>query len=92
MPEIKVGYEGDSQYVMVNGVYLGGLNGETMQAAMGEVLGSAVIEGGDPLTNHILYNDELSGGERFAMLTDSLIQTMIWHHHRVSAADTLLAA
>ena len=92
MPEIKIGYQGDSQYVLVNGVRLGSLNGETMQAAMGEVLGSAVIEGGDPLTNHILYNDELSGGERFAMLTDSLIQTTVRHHYRVGAEGTLLAA
>ena len=92
MPDIKIGYQGDSQYVLVNGVRLGGLNGETMQAAIGEVLGSAVIEGGDPLTNHILYNDELSGGERFAMLTDSLIQTTVRHHYRVGAEGTLLAA
>ena len=92
MPEIKIGYQGDSQYVIVNGVRLGGLNSETMQAAMGEVLGSAVIEGGDPLTNHILYNDELSGGERFAMLTDSLIQTTVQHRHSASAEGALLAA
>ena len=92
MPDIKIGYQGDSQYVLVNGVRLGSLNGETMQAAMGEVLGSAVIEGDDPLTNHILYNDELSGGERFAMLTDSLIQTTVRHRHSANAEGTLLAA
>ena len=89
MPDIKIGYEGDSQYVMVNGVYLGGLNGETMQAAIGEVLGSAVIEGGDPLTNHILYNDELSGGERFAMLTDSTIRATIQYHNNPNAQEAM---
>ena len=91
MPDIKIGYQGDSQYVLVNGVRLGSLNGETMQAAMGEVLGSAVIEGGDPLTNHILYNDELSGGERFDMLADSTIRTTIWRHSAI-AEGALLAA
>ena len=94
MPEIRVGYEGDKQYIMVNGVPLGGLNGATIQAAMGEVLGSAVIEGGDPLTNHMFYHDGLSGSERLSVLTDSTIQTTIQYHNNTElqeGIDTRLA-
>ncbi len=63
MPRIEIGYKGEDQFIRVDGQYVGELNSQGIQNAMGTVLKDAVIEGGDLYVNRMIHNDKVASSD-----------------------------